>query len=89
MSKCETLLGVRWEIEHYSIDGFQLTLTNEETEEILYDRRMVGYTEFEALWQAIAEVFEDTLQKHGDDAYEVTLRIAEQLNVEELYEEEN
>jgi len=88
MNKAVSLLGVFFEIDHYPVDGFQLTLTSEETEEVLYDRRMVGYTEFEALFEAVAEVWAADLEKHGEMPYDLTLRIAERLQVEELWEEE-
>ena len=88
MNKSAILLGVLFEIDHYAVDGFQLTLTNQETEEVLYDRRMVGYTEFEALFKAVAEVWAVELEEKNEMPYDLTIRISEQLNVEELWEEE-
>lgn len=88
MNKSEILLGVLFEIDHFPVDGFQLTLTNDERQEVLFDRRMVGYTEFEALLDAVAYVWATELENNGWEAYDLTLRIAERLNVEELWEEE-
>ena len=88
MNKAVSLLGVWFTINHYPVDGFELTLTSEETEKVLYHRRMVGYTEFEALLEAVAEVWATELENNGWEAYDLTLRIAQHLNVEELWEEE-
>jgi len=83
-----TVLGVRFEIDHYPVDGFQLTLRNDETNELLFDKRMVCYTEFEALMFAVDEVWATELEEHGETSYDLTLRIAEVLNVEELFDED-
>ena len=73
MSKCETLLGVRWEIEHYSIDGFQLTLTNEETEEFKEKYKDSGN------WKH--EMSQELLNKLGQDGWE----LASQNSANEIY----
>lgn len=83
MKEIGTILGVRFEINHYPVDGFQLTLTDDETSEVYYDNRMIGYTVYEAVLTATAKVWEAEMDRHED--YELPQRVAMTLGLEEIY----
>ena len=79
------LLGVEFEIEHYPVDGHQLTLRNSDTFERLLSQRYIGYTLWESVISACHEVWKDEIAGHGD--YELPIRIAIALGIEEDYSE--
>lgn len=83
MQEIGTTLGVRFEAEFYPVDGFQLRLTNDVDGEVYYDNRMIGYTLYEAILKASAEVWEKEMAIHNEDG--LPTRIAEVLGVEEAY----
>lgn len=82
-----SILGVDFWLEEYLVDGFKLRLTNDETNEVLFDRRLVGYTHFEGLWLAVGEVWEEDLNKYPDtSSYELTQKIARCIDIQETEE---
>lgn len=85
MNELGTILGVRFDYESTELNGFVLTLTNDETEEQLLHRRFVGYTVWEAVIKACFEVWDKEIQEHED--YELPKRIAKTLGIPEEYEE--
>ena len=80
------VLGVDFDVHHYPTDGFHLTLTDPEGE-LLWDSRMIGYTLWEAVTTASANAWAAEMDQHDD--YELPRRIAEALNIEETYDEED
>lgn len=82
-----SILGVDFWLEEYLVDGFKLRLNNDETNEVLFDRRLVGYTHFQGLWLAVGEVWEEDLKKYPDtSAYELTQKIARCIDIQETEE---
>lgn len=86
MTELGEVLGVRFEYDPYPMDGFQLTLTNIDTEEVLFDNRMILYTLWEAVVKACFDVWDQEITKSGDD--ELPTRIAAALGIEESYEDD-
>lgn len=86
MTHLGTMLGVDFWAESYPTDGFQLTLKNEETDETLFDNRMVGYTLWEAVTKACYEVWAKEIEKHNEE--DLPYRIASALGIAEEYEDE-
>jgi len=80
-----TVLGVEFEIEHYPVDGYQLTLRDSETFERLYSMRYIDYTLWESLTKACHEVWADEIEANKD--YELPIRVATALGIEEDYSE--
>jgi len=91
MRELGTLLGVTFTVDSYPSDGFQLTLGtyDEDTDnfEYVYDNRMIGYTLWEAVIHACHEVWREEIEQHND--YELPERIANSLNIEETYFDED
>jgi hypothetical protein len=81
------LLGVEFEIEHYPVDGHQVTLRNSDTFERLHSQRYIGYTLWESVTKACHEVWADEIEANRD--YELPGRIATALGIEEDYGEED
>ena len=81
-----TTLGVEFDIDWLASNGFILTLTNEETGEVLWRNQMIFYTVWEAVVKACHEVWADEIREH--DAEYLPEKIARTLGVEEEYEEE-
>jgi len=82
-----SILGVDFWIDQYAVDGFKLRLTHNETNEVLFDRRLVGYTHFDGLWLAVADVWAENLRKYPDtSAYELTQKIAKCIGIQETEE---
>ena len=80
-----TVLGVEFEIEHYPVDGYQLTLRDSETFERLHSMRYIDYTLWESLTKACHEVWADEIEANKD--YELPIRVATALGIEEDYSE--
>ena len=80
-----TVLGVEFEIEHYPVDGYQLTLRDSETFERLYSMRYIDYTLWEAVSVACYEVWKSEMAEQDD--YELPIRVAIALGIEEDYSE--
>lgn len=87
MKELGILLGVRFEVEDRPVDGFVLRLTNDETEEVLFENRMIFYTLWEAVIKACNEVWAKEMEEHDD--WELPNRIAAALNIPETYEDED
>jgi len=82
-----SILGVDFWIEEYPADGFRLRLNNGDTNEVLFDRRLIGYTHFDGLWLAVADVWADQLKQYPDtSAYELTQKIARCIQIQETEE---
>jgi hypothetical protein len=77
-----SVLGVDFEVNTYPVDGFQLTLRGPEGE-TLFDSRMIGYTLWEAVTHASAKAWAEEMEQHND--YELPVRIATALKIEEAY----
>lgn len=87
MDELGILLGVRFETDSTGVNGFVLRLTNDETEEVLFQNRMIFYTLWEAVIKACNEVWAEEMEKHQD--WELPNRIATALGIPETYEEED
>jgi len=87
MKELGILLGVRFEVESTGVNGFVLRLTNDETEETLFENRMIFYTLWEAVIKACNEVWAVEMEKHQD--WELPNRIATTLGIPEAYEEDD
>lgn len=87
MDELGILLGVRFETDSTGVNGFVLRLTNDETEEVLFQNRMIFYTLWEAIIKACNEVWAEEMEKHQD--WELPIRIAAALGIPEQHEEED
>lgn len=87
MAELGTVLGVRFEYDSYPVDGFQLTLTDADTLDTLYDYRVIGATLWEAVADAVSTVWAEELAKHPEDD-DLGYRVASALKIEEAYFDE-
>jgi len=81
------VLGVEFEIHHYPVDGYQLTLRHAETGDELFSMRYIDYTLWESVNTACSRVWADEIEANRD--YELPSRIAAGLGIEEDYGEED
>jgi hypothetical protein len=55
--------GVEFDVTFYKTNGFQLRLTDQKTEQVLFDKQMVFYTLPDAIYEAVSKVFADEIEK--------------------------
>lgn len=77
----KTLLGVDFYIEFYPVNGWRITLTENETGKELYDYQVITDSLYEAITGAVFKVWEKEIEKEQD--YGFPSRIAAALGIEE------
>ena len=77
----KTLLGVDFYIETYPINGWRVTLTENETGKELYNYQVITDSLHEAVTGAVYRVWEKEIEKTQD--YEFPSRVAAALGIKE------
>lgn len=80
----ETVLGTDWEINTYPVDGWQITVTNSDTRETLYNKRVIADSLYEAVTTVCWDVWDNEIHETKD--HHLPGRIANALGVYESQE---
>lgn len=73
------VLGTRIEVDAYPVDGWQITITDIDTFDTLYDMRVIDDSLFYALSGVLYKVWEDEIEKTGDA--DLPYRVLEKLHI--------